>query len=50
MNRLHLSVRSTRPRRKARAEPRDIIRAFVRVLESLCHRPGEAAASRKESR
>lgn len=50
MNRLRLSIRSTRPRRKTRAEPRDIIRAFVRVLESLCHRPDETAASRKESR
>lgn len=50
MNRLRLSSRAARARRKVRAEPRAVIRAFVRVLESLCHRPGEPADPRKEAR
>lgn len=50
MNRLRLSLRPTRARRRLRAEPREIIQTFVRVLESLCHRPGETPLPRREGR
>lgn len=52
MNLLRLPGQHRRLRRKRRApvEPREIFRGFVRVLESLCHRPPAPRRSDKGSR